>query len=211
MRITNLYNIKGDILGEVELPDYLFSAEISEYAVYETVRAYMVNQRQGTVSTKRRGEVVGSGRKPWRQKGTGRARVGSIRNPVWRGGGVVFGPKPRDYSIKISPKIKKKALLSALTGKAEMNLVWVIDAIQMEKPNTAGMVKNLKKFGLQKPLILLEPKDTNTILSLRNIQWVEASPVNELNAYNVLNHKELVVTKEALSKLEARFSDARSI
>jgi large subunit ribosomal protein L4 len=202
---VNLYNIKGKILGQIELPKTIFSQKISEFAIYESVKAYLANQRLGTACTKTRAEVRGGGKKPWRQKGTGRARFGSIRNPIWRGGGVAFGPKPHSFKIKIPAKVKQRALISALVDKAINKEIVVVDSLNIDRPKTSIMAEVLKNLNLSTPLIILEEPNKNLYLSVRNLKGTEVILASNLNTYKVLLHEKLLFTKKALDKLEDRF------
>jgi len=209
----NLYNIKGDILSRLELPKAIFnqsskndaSKKISESAVYESIKAFLANQRLGTASTKHRGEVSGSGKKLWRQKGTGRARIGSVRSPVWKGGGVVFGPRPHSFKIKLPTKMNQKALISALVDKAMNDEIIIVDSLKINEPKTSIMVKVFKVLNLEKPLIVIEEPERNLYLSTRNLKGTEVILASNLNTYKVLAHEKLLLTKKALAKLEERF------
>ncbi|MEW6095944.1 MAG: 50S ribosomal protein L4 [bacterium] len=202
---VNLYNTKGNILDKIKLPKVIFSQEVSEPAVYESVKAYLANQRLGTACTKNRSQVSGGGKKPWRQKGTGRARAGSSRSPVWKGGGVAFGPKPHSFKIKLPNKVKQKALISALVDKAINEKIVVVDSLKIDQPKTSTMVKVLKNLNLSTPLIVLEEPDKNLYLSIRNLKGTDMILASNLNTYNVLAHEKLLFTKKALAKLENRF------
>lgn len=202
---VNLFNIKGQVVGQIALPQVIFNQEISESAVYESIKAFLSNQRLGTACTKHRGEVSGSGKKPWRQKGTGRARSGSIRNPIWKGGGVVFGPRPHSFKIKLPTKINQKALISALVDKARHDEIIIVDSLKINEPKTSIMVKIFKVLNLQKPLIIIEEPDKNLYLSIRNLKGTNVILASNLNTYKVLAHEKLLVTKKALAKLEERF------
>lgn len=199
-----LYNMDGKRIEDVELT----LRPISEPTVYEAVKNYLTNQRQGTVSTKTRAEVSGSGTKPWKQKGTGRARAGSKRTPIWRGGGVVFGPKPRNLKIRLSPLIKRKALSSVITDKTMSNELVIIDSLIMDQPKTSKMIEILKNLGMDRPLVVVEETDRNVALSLRNIKGCHLVQADNLNAYQVLSHSQLLMTKGALQRLEERLKDA---
>lgn len=201
----NLYNIKGQIVGQIILPKVIFSQDVSESAVYESIKAFLANQRLGTACTKHRGEVSGSGKKPWRQKGTGRARSGSIRSPLWKGGGIVFGPRPHSFKIKLPSKINQKALISALVDKARHNELVIVDSLKINEPKTSLMTKVFKSLNLQKPLIIIEEPDKNLYLSIRNLKGTEVILASNLNTYKVLDHEKLLVTKKALTQLEERF------
>jgi large subunit ribosomal protein L4 len=170
--------------------------------MHQAVVQYLANQRQGTQSTLTRAEVRGGGRKPWRQKGTGRARQGSIRSPQWTGGGVVFAPKPRDYSFKLNKKVKRIALKSALTTKVNEGKLVVIDELNLSEIKTKTMVETLKSVNAVKPLIVLEEGNNNAVLSARNIADVKTAGVNAINVYDILKYDTLVLTKAAVTKIE---------
>ena len=198
-----LYNMQGAKIGDVELNAALFGAEVNKSVLHETVVNYLANQRQGTQSTKTRTEVSGGGAKPFRQKGTGRARQGSTRAPQWIKGGVALGPKPRDYSYTINKKVKKLAMVSALSAKAAEDCVLVIENLKMEEIKTKAIADMLKAMGVDsKALIVTNEMEKNVYLSARNIEGVKASYVGMLNVYDVLNHDKFIVAKDAIAKLE---------
>lgn len=198
-----LYNMQGSKVGEFELSAALFGAEVNKSVLHETVVNYLANQRQGTQSTKTRTEVAGGGAKPFRQKGTGRARQGSTRAPQWIKGGVALGPKPRDYSYSINKKVKKLAMVSALSAKAAEDCVLVIEDLKMEEIKTKTIADMLKAMGVDsKALIVTNEMEKNVYLSARNIEGVKASYVGMLNVYDVLNHDKFIVAKDAIAKLE---------
>ena len=198
-----LYNMQGAKIGDVELSAALFGAEVNKAVLHETVVNYLANQRQGTQSTKTRTEVSGGGAKPFRQKGTGRARQGSTRAPQWIKGGVALGPKPRDYSYSINKKVKKLAMVSALSAKAADECVMVIDNLTMDEIKTKAIADMLKAMGVDsKALIVTNEMEKNVYLSARNIEGVKASYVGMLNVYDVLNHDKFIVAKDAIAKLE---------
>ena len=198
-----LYNMQGAKIGDVELSAALFGAEVNKAVLHETVVNYLANQRQGTQSTKTRTEVSGGGAKPFRQKGTGRARQGSTRAPQWIKGGVALGPKPRDYSYSINKKVKKLAMVSALSAKAADECVMVIDNLKMDEIKTKAIADMLKAMGVDsKALIVTNEMEKNVYLSARNIEGVKASYVGMLNVYDVLNHDKFIVAKDAIAKLE---------
>lgn len=198
-----VYNIEGKQTGEIDLNDKVFKAEINEDVMHQVVVMQLANRRKGTSSTKSRGEVRGGGRKPWRQKGTGRARAGTIRSPLWKGGAVTFGPKPRDYGYKVPKKIRHKAIKSALSSKLKEGEIMVLEDLKMEQPKTKEMVKMLSNLNVDgKALIVLKDKDENIIKSSRNIPGVTLIPADSLNTYDILNHGQLVITKDAVSKVE---------
>ena len=198
-----LYNMQGSKVGEFELNAALFGAEVNKSVLHETVVNYLANQRQGTQSTKTRTEVAGGGAKPFRQKGTGRARQGSTRAPQWIKGGVALGPKPRDYSYTINKKVKKLAMVSALSAKAAEDCVLVIEDLKMDEIKTKAIADMLKAMGVDsKALIVTNEMEKNVYLSARNIEGVKASYVGMLNVYDVLNHDKFIVAKDAIAKLE---------
>lgn len=200
---VGLYNINGEEVGEIELSDEVFGAEVRSDILHQVVTMHLANKRQGNASTKTRAEVSGGGRKPWRQKGTGRARHGSIRSPIWTGGGITFGPKPRDYGFKLPKKVKRLALKSALSAKVEDKELIVLDKLEMEKPKTKDFVNILKNLKIdKKALVVLADKDENVIKSTRNIPGVMTVSVNILNVYDILNHDNLILTKDAVKKIE---------
>lgn len=202
-----LYNVNGEAIGEIELSEDVFGAEIREDLMHKVVVAQLANKRQGTVSTKTRSEVRGGGAKPWRQKGTGRARHGTIRSPIWRGGGIVFGPKPRSFEKKVPKKIKRLALKSALSSKVEENNLIVLDELKMERPKTKDMVNILKNLDVKgKALMILGEKEENVILSARNIPGISTGCIDNLNVYDLLLHEKLILTKDALEKVEEVYS-----
>ena len=198
-----ILNMAGESVGKMELSADIFDVEINESAIHSVVVNYLANQRQGTQSTKTRTEVRGGGRKPWRQKGTGRARQGSIRAPQWTGGGVALGPKPRDYRYTINKKLKRLAMKSALTSKVQSGELIVVDDIKLEEIKTSVVAKMLKDIGAaSKALIVTSEKDDTVYKSARNIAGVETAFVNVLNVYNILKYESMVVTKDAVSKIE---------
>lgn len=186
----------------INIPDSIFAVSAKAGVVHSSVVNYLANQRQGTHATKTKGLVRGGGRKPWKQKHTGRARAGSSRSPLWRGGGTVFGPKPRDYSYALPKKAKRLALHAMLSGKITDGEVTVINELVMEKPHTREMVALLEKLGLngKSILIILPEKDENVLLSARNIPGVTVRRVSDLNSYEVAVHKGLLMTKQAVEK-----------
>ena len=197
-----LYNMSGEQIGTIDLKDEIFGVEISEHAMHMAVVQYLANHRQGTQSSKTRAEVSGGGRKPWRQKGTGHARQGSIRSPQWKGGGVVFAPKPRDYSFKLNKKFKRLALKSALTTKANENKIIVVDELALAEIKTKEMTKVLTNIKADNALIVVDGVNKNVMLSARNIPEVKTAGVNTINVYDILKYNTLVLTKEAVSQIE---------
>ena len=204
---TNVYDMSGKLVGEIELPEALFGVEANAAVVHDVVKNHLANRRQGTQSALTRAEVSGGGRKPWRQKGTGRARQGSTRVPQWTHGGIVFAPKPRDYSYTLNKKAKRLALKSVLSAKvAETNLV-VIDEIKMEAPKTKEFAAFLSAVGCDcKTLVVTAAADANVIKSGRNIPGCEVTFANLLNVYDVVNANKLVVDKASLAKIEEVFA-----
>ena len=202
MTKIDMLNREGSSVGEIELNDAIFMNQINVPIMHQAVRVYLASLRRGTHSTKNRAAVSGGGKKPWRQKGTGRASFGSSRNPVWRGGGVAFGPTPRDYSIAMPKKMRRAALLSALSSKlADGNLI-VIDELDFEAPKTKEMARILANISATNSLVVLGEDALNAALSLRNITGCEAVPFDGMNTYNVLYHDKLVITKAALALIE---------
>lgn len=195
-------NMNGEKVGETTVSESIFNIEVNEQAVHMAVVQYLANQRQGTKCTKTRAEVRGGGRKPWRQKGTGRARQGSIRSPQWKGGGVVFAPKPRDYSIKLNKKLKRLALKSVFTTKVKSDKFIIVDDITFNEIKTKRAIEMLSKLDTSKALIVLEDTKPNVILSARNIPNVKTARVNTINVYDILKYDTLVVTKKALEQIE---------
>ncbi len=203
MAITvKVLNMNGSEVGSVELNENIFGVEVNEHVMHQAVVQYLANQRQGTKSAKTRAEVRGGGRKPWRQKGTGRARQGSIRSPQWTGGGVVFAPKPRDFSFKLNKKVKRLALKSALTTKVNNDKFVVVDELKLNEIKTKEMKKVLNNLNVNKGLVVLEENNKNVLLSTRNIPNVKTAGVNTINVYDILKYESFVVTKEALAKIE---------
>jgi len=200
----DVLNLKGEKVEEIEVSDEVFKKEPNLNTIYEANKAYLANQRLGTAKTKTRGEVSGSGRKLWRQKGTGRARMGSIRSPLWRGGGVVFGPKPKSFKIRLHKKVKRNALISSLSLKALDKKILVLDDITIKKPKTKIMARIISKLGLKKPLFILHKRSPDFIRSTRNIPNIHSSLPENLCSYYVLSHNELVFTKDGIKRLEER-------
>ena len=194
----------GKKTNEINVPEEVLSYPLKEHLIYEAVVNYRANQRRGTASTKTRAEVRGGGRKPWRQKGTGRARAGSTRSPLWRSGGVTFGPKPRDYSYRMPRKAKRNALKSALAMKFSEKQIMVLDSLNFKEPKTKDGTNFLKKLKLDSVLVIDNKENKNLFLSLRNIPKVKAVDFNQINIYDVLNHKSLVFTQKAFETLMER-------
>ena len=202
MANVSVYNIEGKEVGSIELNDAVFGVEVNEHLVHMAVVNQLANNRQGTQSAKTRSEVSGGGRKPWRQKGTGHARQGSTRAPQWTGGGIVFAPKPRDYSFKMNKKEKKLALLSALTSKVADNKIVVLDEFKLDEIKTKKFAEVMNNLKVSKALVVLEGENKNVVLSGRNIPTVKVSATNEINTYDVLKYDTLVVTKATVEKLQ---------
>jgi large subunit ribosomal protein L4 len=199
---VDVYNTEGVKLEEIELPDSIFGIEVNEQAVHSAVVAYLANQRQGTKSAKTRAEVSGGGRKPWRQKGTGRARQGSIRSPQWTGGGVVFAPKPRDFHVRLNKKLKRLALKSVLSEKVNEKKFIVLDALSLSEIKTKEMQRICNNLKLTKALIVIKGSDKNVILSARNMPEIKTAAVNTINVYDILNCETFVATKEAIAQMQ---------
>lgn len=198
-----IYNIDGENVGELELSKEVFDVEIKEYAVHQVVVAQLANKRQGTQSAKTRAEVSGGGKKPWRQKGTGRARQGSIRSPQWIHGGVVFAPKPRDYRMNISKTLRKVAIKSVLTSKVREDNMLVLNDISFDAPKTKNMVKVLNNLNVDSKLLLVtENVNKNVYRSSTNLQDVKVIPVNNINVYDLLRYEKLIITQDAVKRLE---------
>ena len=203
---VNVLNIKGENVGELELNETLFATKISEHTVYEVVKNQLANKRQGTQSAKTRAEVRGGGRKPFRQKGTGRARQGSIRAPHYTGGGVVFAPKPRDYSYSVPKKLRRKALYSVLTSKVNDNELVVLDELKLDTFKTKAAAEILNNIDAGKKAYIVTAENDQVIYrSFRNIEGVSVSAANLINVYDLLRHNKLVITKDAIAKLEEVF------
>ena len=202
MPTVNVYDVNGSIVGEIELCEEIFGAEINVPAMHAYVTAYNANQRQGTQSAKTRAEVSGGGKKPWRQKGTGRARQGSTRSPQWTHGGVVFAPKPRDYRMSLNKKLKRVALKSALSSKVASDKLVVLDALELSAAKTKEMVKVLANLKLNNALIVLPENDVNVIRAARNIPGIASTTVGTLNTYEVLKYNAVLITKAAVAKVE---------
>ena len=202
MATVAVYNTEGKEVDKLELNDAVFGVEVNDHLVHKAVVAHLAAKRQGTQSAKTRSEVSGGGRKPWRQKGTGHARQGSTRSPQWTGGGVVFAPKPRDYSFKMNKKEKRAALCSALSSKVAESQIIVLDEFKLDEIKTKKFVEVMNNLKASKALVVLEGENKNVVLSGRNIPTVKVTATNEINTYDVLKYETLVVTKAAVEKLE---------
>ena len=202
MANVSVYNIEGKEVGSIELNDAVFGVEINEHLVHMAVVNQLANNRQGTQSAKTRSEVSGGGRKPWRQKGTGHARQGSTRAPQWTGGGIVFAPKPRDYSFKMNKKEKRIALFSALSSKVAENKIIVVDEFKLDEIKTKKFVEVMNNLKANKALVVVEEDNKNVVLSGRNVPTVKVEANNEINTYDVVKYDTLVVTKAAVEKIQ---------
>ena len=202
MATVKVYNIEGKEVGSMELNDAIFGVEVNSHLMHMAVVQQLANKRQGTQSALTRAEVRGGGRKPWRQKGTGHARQGSTRAPQWKGGGVVFAPKPRDYSFKMNKKEKALAIKSALTTRVQADKIYVLDGISFDEIKTKKMVAVMDNLKLDKALVVLDKKDDNVILSARNIPEVRTVMSGSVNVYDVLKYGNVVITKEAVAQIE---------
>ena len=202
MAKVSVYNIEGKEVDTIELNDAVFGVEVNEHLVHMAVVSQLANKRQGTQSAKTRSEVSGGGRKPWRQKGTGHARQGSTRAPQWTGGGIVFAPKPRDYSFKMNKKEKNLALKSVLTSKVAEDKLIVLDSISFDEIKTKKMVAVLNNLKADKALVVLNDNDKNVILSAKNIPDVKTALTNTINVYDILKYDKLIVTKDAVATIE---------
>lgn len=202
-----LYNMGGAQIGEIELKDTVFGIEPNEAVLHEFIKMQLANKRVGTASTKTRAEVRGGGRKPWRQKGTGRARVGSSRNPVWTGGGVAFGPRTRDYSYRLPRKVRRLAMRSALSRKVLDQNIIVVDQLDFEVPKTKTMMQTLESLNTnKKTLVVTAEADINVVKSARNIPGVKALRADFINVYDLLNYDTLLITQEAVARVEEVFA-----
>ena len=202
MATVAVYNIEGKEVDKLELNDNVFGVEINEHLVHLAVVSQLANGRQGTQSAKTRSEVSGGGRKPWRQKGTGHARQGSTRSPQWTGGGVVFAPKPRDYSMKMNKREKQIAIKSALTSKVQDSKLIVVDEFKLDEIKTSKFAQILDNLKAPKALVVTKDKDEKVVLSARNIPTVKTTMTNSINVYDILKYVSLVITKDAVAAIE---------
>lgn len=202
MANVSVYNMEGKEVGTMELNDAVFGVEVNEHLVHLAVVAQLANKRQGTQKAKTRSEVSGGGRKPWRQKGTGHARQGSTRSPQWKGGGVVFAPTPRDYTIRLNKKEKRAALRSALTSRVQDNKFIVVDELKFDEIKTKKFQNVMDNLKVSKALVVLADNDQNTVLSARNIAGVKTSQVGSINVYDILKYNTVVATKAAVASIE---------
>ena len=202
MANVSVYNMEGKEVGALELNDAVFGVEVNEHLVHLAVVAQLANKRQGTQKAKTRSEVSGGGRKPWRQKGTGHARQGSTRSPQWKGGGVVFAPTPRDYTIRLNKKEKRAALRSALTSRVQDNKFIVVDELKFDEIKTKKFQNVMDNLKVSKALVVLADNDQNTVLSARNIAGVKTSQGGSINVYDILKYNTVVATKAAVASIE---------
>ena len=202
MANVSVYNMEGNEVGTLELNDAVFGVEVNEHLVHLAVVAQLANKRQGTQKAKTRSKVSGGGRKPWRQKGTGHARQGSTRSPQWKGGGVVFAPTPRDYTIRLNKKEKRAALRSALTSRVQDNKFIVVDELKFDEIKTKKFQNVMDNLKVSKALVVLADNDQNTVLSARNIAGVKTSQVGSINVYDILKYNTVVATKAAVASIE---------
>jgi large subunit ribosomal protein L4 len=202
MPTVGVFNKEGNKVADMELNESIFAAEVNEYALHQVVVALLANKRQGTQSTKTRSEVRGGGIKPWRQKGTGRARQGSIRAPQWIKGGIVFAPKPRDYRVSVPKSMRKVAMKSALTSKVQENQMIILESLNFEAPKTKNIIEMLKALEANKALIITAESNEVVYKSARNIQGINIIPANNINVYDLLKYEKLIITKDAVSKIE---------
>ncbi len=202
-----LYDQSFNVVGDIEVNDDIFFGPLKDYLIHDVVKMQLANKRQGTASTKLRGEVSGGGRKPWKQKGTGRARVGSIRSPLWRKGAILFGPKPRDYGYSLPKKVKKAAMKSALSLKVSENKLFILDNLTLPEIKTKNLFNVIKNnFHLDKTIIVLPEKDNVIELSARNIPDVKVVRADSLNVYDIIKFENLMVLKSAIEKIEGALS-----
>jgi 50S ribosomal protein L4, bacterial/organelle len=202
MANVSVFNMEGKEVGKIELSDAVFGVKVNEHLLHLSVVRQLANNRQGTQKAKTRSEVRGGGRKPWRQKGTGHARQGSTRSPQWTGGGVVFAPVPRDYSIKMNKKERRLALKSALTAKVNDNKFIVLDELKLDEIKTKAMVKVLDNLKVNKALVVLNENESNVVLSARNIPNVLTASTSTINVYDILKYNTVVTTKAAVASIE---------
>ena len=202
MSKVSVYNMQGAQVGELELNDAVFGVEVNEHLVKMAVTSQLANKRQGTQKAKTRSEVSGGGRKPWRQKGTGHARQGSIRAPQWTGGGVVFAPVPRNYSFKLNKKEKRAALKSVLTSRVNENKFIVLDELTLDEINTKKFVEVMNNLKVAKALVVTDGTDKNVVLSARNLKNIKTASTNTINVYDILKYDTVVATKAAVATIE---------
>ena len=202
MANVSVYNMEGKEVGTMELSDAVFGVEVNEHLVHLAVVQQLANNRQGTQKAKTRSEVSGGGRKPWRQKGTGHARQGSTRSPQWTGGGVVFAPTPRDYSLKLNKKEKRLALKSALTSRLQENKLIVVDELKFDEVKTKNFKQVMDNLKVEKGLVILAENDANTVLSARNLASIDTTLTSQINVYDIMKAGTIVLTKDSAAKIE---------
>jgi large subunit ribosomal protein L4 len=202
MAVADVFNIENKKVAQVNLNDSVFGAEVNEAIIYDVVKMQLASRRSGTASTKTRSDVSGGGKKPWRQKGTGRARAGTTRSPIWRGGGIVFGPHPRDYSYSIPKKVRKKAIISALSMKFKENKMLVLKDFPMEKISTRIFKGVFDLFSLKKALFIIDENNELLLKSSRNIKNVKMIRSEGINVYDILNHEHLILLEPSVKKIE---------
>ncbi len=202
MATVNVYNINGDQVGTIDLNDSVFGVEVNEGLVHQVVVAQLANKRQGTQSAKTRAEVSGGGKKPWKQKGTGHARQGSTRAPQWTHGGIVFAPKPRDYSVKVNKKERQAALKAVLSSRVAENKFVVVDDFSLSEIKTKKFVEVLENLKVSKALVVLKDEEKNTVLSAKNVPSVKTAIANTINVYDILKYDTVVIDKAVVEKIE---------
>ncbi len=202
MAVADVFDIEKKKISQVDLNDAVFGAEVNEAIIYDVVKMQLASRRSGTASTKTRSDVSGGGKKPWRQKGTGRARAGTTRSPIWRGGGIVFGPHPRDYSYSIPKKVRKKAVISALSMKFKDNKMVILKDFPMEKISTRVFKKVVDFFSLKKALFVLDENNEVLLKSSRNMKNVKMIRSEGINVYDILNHEHLILLEPSVKKIE---------
>jgi len=206
MSLVKVYSTGKKKVSEMELDDRVFNAEVKDHLLHDVVRMQLAKRRAGTASTKIRSEVRGGGRKPYRQKGTGRSRAGSIRSPLWRGGGVIFGPAPRDFGFRVPKKARKQALRMALSARVAEGKVLVLNQFQLKEIKTRSFVEVLRRFGVEKALVVIGEENFNLERSARNVPGVKVLRVEGLNVYDILNHESLILVKDAVEKIQERLA-----
>ncbi len=202
--MTDVRDQENNRVGEIQLPDHIFQVQIKAEVLHRVVKAHLAARRVGTASVKSRSTIRGGGAKPWRQKGTGRARAGTRRSPLWTGGAVTHGPSPRNYRIKVNKKFKRAALKMALSSKNQAGQLLVLDKLALDQPKTKAFLAVKNKLGLQKALIVLAKQDNNIELATRNIPGIQVIKENELNVYDILNCSQLILTTEAIETIQER-------
>ncbi len=206
MSLVKVYNTGKKKVSEMELDEQIFNTEIKDYLLHDAVRMQLAKRRVGTASVKKRSAVRGGGKKPYRQKGTGRSRAGSIRSPLWRGGGVIFGPTPRDFGFGIPKKVRKQALRIALSVRAEEGKLLVLNQFQLKDIKTKSFLEVLSRFGMEEALIVIGQENFNLERSARNVPRVKVLRVDGLNVYDILNHEHLILIKDAVEKIQERLA-----